>query len=147
MGREAMKVWDLGELSVSFLSIPLNSGCGEGNFITIEKQKDDFVWKEGADGSIVRSKTYSQLYLVKVLVTQTSAVNAILSSIRQLDIMAPNGAGIGAIQVRDRQGLDTFAGSEAFIVGPPKTVTYAQLASDREWTIAVGDGVQYVGGA
>lgn len=144
---EPLKVWDLGELTCNFLGIPIESGFGEGNAVTIEKQKDDFVIKEGADGSIVRSKTYSKLYMVKIVVLQTAAANALLSAIRQLDIIASNGAGIGPILIRDRQGLDVFTGTEAFIMGPPKTVTYAQLAGDREWVIAVGDGEQFVGGA
>jgi hypothetical protein len=147
MGREAIKVWDLGELTFNFLGIPIESGFGEGNVVTIEKQKDDFVIKEGADGTVVRSKTYSQLYMVKVIVLQTAAANALLSAIRQLDIISNNGAGIGPILIRDRQGLDVFSGTEAFIIGPPKTVTYAQMAGEREWTIAVGDGKQFVGGA
>lgn len=144
---EAMKVYDLGEVTANFLGIAIESGFGEGNVITIEKQKDDFVIKEGADGSIVRSKTYSKLYMVKFILLQTAAANALLSAIRQLDIIATNGAGIGPILIRDRQGLDVFAGTEAFIMGPPKTVTYGQTAADREWTLAVGDGEQFVGGA
>lgn len=144
---EPLKTYDLGEITFVFLGIPIEAGFGEGNVITIEKQDPDFTWKRGALGEVVRSKTYSRVYLVKVILLPTAAANAVLSGINALDTTASNGAGVGPILIRNRQGLDIFAGTEAWLEGPPKTVTLAQTPADREWTIVVADGVQFVGGA
>jgi hypothetical protein len=147
MSAERTKFWDIGNFTFVFLNIPIESGLGEGNVFTIETSEDHFTSKKGADGSTVRVRVYTGKTTVKVILLQTAAANAVLSAIHKLDTSQPNGAGVGPILLRDRSGNDFFSGSEAWIVGVPKTVTYGATAADREWTIEVADGELFLGGS
>jgi hypothetical protein len=146
---EKTKVYDLGEVTCNFLAIPLDSlgGWGEGSGgIECEKQDPSFTIKRGADGSVVRSKTYSGVWMVKLVVLQTAAINAVLSAILALDEKATNGAGVGPLLVRDRQGLTVIAGPECWIEGHPKTVKFNAEQNNNEWVIVIANGTAFVGG-
>lgn len=149
MSSEATKYLDLDKVLVNFLGIPLDTmgGFGEGDqTIKIEKQDPNFTWKRGADGSVVRSKTYSKIYTVTLSLLQTAAANAVLSTFVSIDDAASNGAGVGPILIVDTGGLSIFAGAEAWLEGPPKTVAWGPQAGNQEWVIVVADGVMFAGG-
>jgi hypothetical protein len=146
---EKTKVYDLGEVTCNFLGIPLDAmgGWGEGSGgIECEKADPSFTIKRGADGSVVRSKTYSNVWMVKLVILQTAAINAVLSAILIEDEKATNGAGVGPLLVRDRQGLSVIAGSSCWIEGHPKTIKFGAEQSNNEWTIVVANGTAFVGG-
>jgi hypothetical protein len=145
---EETKVYDLGEVTCNFLGIPLDQigGWGDGGGIEVEYEGDSFDWKKGADGSVVRSKTYENRATAKLVVLQTSAVNKVLSALLNADNAASNGAGVGPVLIRDRQGLTVISGSKAWIKGRPKTVPFKGTAENHEWLIAISDVTDFIGG-
>ena len=148
MGQEPTKVYDLRSVTCNLGGIPLDEmgGWGEGeSAIKIEKEGQSFITKKGADGSVVRSKTYDRVYKVTLILLQTAAANGVLSGLLALDETADNGAGIVPILIRDRQGLNVFGGSEAWIMGHPKTVEFGSTVKNLEWEIQVGDGDLFLG--
>lgn len=149
MSAEDTKVYDLTEVTVNFLAIPLDElgawGEGEGG-VTIEYDGDSFTDVMGADGTVVRSKTYDNRATATLSVLQTAAQNAVLSGILNLDKRAINGAGVGPCLIRDRQGLTVIAGSKCWIMGLPKTVRFGPKAGNLEWKIRFSDAVSFIGG-
>lgn len=145
---EETKVYDLGEVTCNFLGIPLDSlgGWGDGGGIEIEFEGDSFEDKKGADGSVVRSKTYEQRATVKLTLLQTAGANAVLSGVLNLDRKASNGAGVGPLLIRDRQGLTVIAGTKCWVKGSPKTVKFGQSAENLEWMIRISDAEDFIGG-
>ncbi len=148
MSSEDTKVYDLKEVTCNFLGIPLDSlgGWGDGGGIEIEFEGNSFEDKKGADGSVVRSKTYEDRSTVKLTLLQTAAANAVLSGILNLDRKATNGAGIGPLLIRDRQGLTVIAGTKCWIMGRPKTVKFGGVAENLEWMIRISDTEDFIGG-
>lgn len=142
---EATKIYDLDQVTLVFLGIPIEGGFGEGQAIKIEQLDPDFTTKVGADGSVARSKTNKRLTKVTVTLLQTSSGNAALSTLLNIDRKASNGAGVGPILIRDRQGTSLFAGGDAWIEGPP-VAEYNAEATNREWTIMVGQPERFDGG-
>jgi hypothetical protein len=140
------KIYDLNEVSLVFLGVPIEGGFGEGGAIKIEQLTPDFVTKEGVDGAVARSKTNKRLTKITVTLLQTSPGNAILSTFSNIDRAASNGAGVGPILIRDRQGLSILAGPEAWLEGPPATVEYTAEATDREWIILANKVERFDGG-
>lgn len=146
---EDPKVYDLGEVTCNFLGVPLDAlgGWGEGDGgITIEFEGDSFEDKRGADGSVVRSKTYEDRSTVTLNLLQTAGANGVLSGILKLDRIATNGAGVGPILIRDRQGATVVTGAKAWIMGRPKTVKFGQSQNNQEWKIRIANTDDFIGG-
>lgn len=145
---EDTKVYDLGEVTCNFLGIPIDQmgGWGDGGGIEIEYDGDSFSDKMGADGTVVRSKTYDNRSTVKLTLLQTAGANAVLSGMLNLDRKASNGAGVGPCMIRDRQGLTVIAGTKCWIKGRPKTVKFGAAAENLEWLIRISDTEDFIGG-
>lgn len=142
---EDAKTYDLDQVAINFALQDLGQGFGEGAAIKFEKTKETFTEKEGADGSVARSKTGSKLWKVTVTLLNTSGGNAILSGIHTLDENAPNGAGMGPLLVKDLGGKSLFISSKAWIRTWPNLELNAE-ASNVEWVIMAAGAVPFWGG-
>lgn len=141
----ALKVYDADQVTFIFAAIPIDSGYADGEFIRITKTNPDFTTKEGTDGQVTRSKTNSGHHVIKLTLMQSSSGNALLSALRNIDLAASNGAGVGPILIRDRSGTSLYAASKAWIAAPPEVV-FSREAEAREWTIECADFARLDGG-
>lgn len=130
------KVYDSNEVTVVFGPVVIDNGLGENEFVSIEPAPDKFTMVVGADGSVTRSKSNNHTAVVKITLMQSSDINFRLSTIHNLDLVAPNGAGVLPLLVRDRQGTTLHSGAEAWIVQAP-TNTFDKVATPREWVLHV----------
>lgn len=142
----AVKVYDSSEVTVNFAGVPLESGYADGEFVRIAKENDDFTAVEGTDGEIARSKTNSRLTTVTLIFLQTSDSNDKLAAIRELDRLGTNGAGIGPLTIRDRQGRQVFFAESAWIQKVPD-VSFDREATSREWTLQCEESQRFDGGS
>lgn len=140
----AVKIYDANEVTCNFTGLPIESGYADGEFIRIEQDNESFVAVQGTDGQVTRSKTNQDLTTVTIILMQTSEGMSKLSAILNTDLLAGNGAGVGPILIRDRQGLAVFEG-DAWIKGPPKA-SYDRPATAREWALHVANVVRFDGG-
>src|ERR1019366_5461367 len=130
-----VKVYDSSSVSIVFLAVPIDSGYDEDEFLTIEQEEDDFEVVKSTDGTLTRSRREDRGTVVTIKLIQESDANSALAAINALDRSAPNGAGVGPFLARNRNGLAIFAASKAWIMGPPKDVTFARGAKARSWKI------------
>lgn len=140
----AVKEYDANEVTVNFSGLPIESGYADGEFVRIEQQNKSFSSVQGTDGQVTRSKTNQDLTTVTIILMQSSEGQAKLSTILNADLLAGNGAGIGPLLIRDRQGLSVFE-ANAWITGPPK-ISYDRGATAREWELECTDVVRFDGG-
>lgn len=138
------KEYDANEVTCNFSLFPIESGYADGEFIRIEQDNDSFSAVQGTDGEVTRSKTNQDLTTVTIILMQSSDGQAILSTIHNADKISGNGAGIGPLMIRDRQGLSVFE-ADAWIKGPPK-VSYDRGATGREWSLHCTNVVRFDGG-
>lgn len=127
-----LKIYDPDQISFSFTGIPLESGRGDGEFIKIEKVAAVFVTKRGVDGQVTRTKVNDPIYKVTARFMQTSSANIILSGLHLADQLAANGAGVGVLNCKDRQGTSVFLAPEAWIE-KVADVMYDAEPTLREW--------------
>lgn len=140
-----MKVYDGDQVTVNFSGLPIESGYADGEFVRIEQENPSFGAVQGTDGEVARFKTNQSLTRVTIILMQTSAANALLSALLNVDQAASNGAGVAPILIRDRQGLSVFAAPEAWIEGPP-AVAYGREPGAREWAIMCANPKRFDGG-
>lgn len=138
-------VYDADKVTVNVCGIPIDSGLADGEFVRIAQNEDAFTTYVGTDGFVTRSKTNNRTAVVTLSLAQTSAGNTALATLYNLDINAPNGAGVGTFICRDRNGTAVFKASKAWIQKPPD-VAFAREATVREWTIALADLERFDGG-
>lgn len=139
-----MKVYDASQVTVAFAGVPL-SGYASGAFCRISEEADAFTDDVGADGEVVRSKTNDRRATVTVILQRTSDSNDFLSALANLDKNSPNGAGVGALLIRDRNGRALYTASKAWIRKAPD-VEFGTEAGNVEWTIRCANLVRFDGG-
>src|SRR5579859_2539369 len=113
------KVYDAKQVSLILASVPIQSGFNEGEFLTVEPVSPAFEDQVGTDGEVTRTRTNDNRATVKVKLMQSSDGNALLSTLLNLDINTPGGAGVGTFLLRDRQGTTLCTGSKCWVVAPP----------------------------
>jgi hypothetical protein len=138
------KYYDADQITVSVAGIPLG-GYAEGEFLRIEQESDDFEDVVGTDGEVTRSKTNDTRANVTILLMQSSDSNDLLSALSNTDRRAPNGAGVGAFLVRDRNGRALYTGAASWVKRPPNA-TFDRTATAREWQIRVANLERFDGG-
>ena len=97
---------------------------------------EGFSDEVGADGHVTRIRSRDQRATVTLHLKANSPTNKLLSALYQADMNAPNGTGVGALLIRDTQGVTTFASAQAWIAGMPK-VSIGKKLGDYEWKIRV----------
>jgi len=140
-----LKVYDANEVTVNVAGLPIESGFDDGEFVRIEQESEDFIDKVGTDGEVTRSKTNDRRATVSILLMQSSDGNALLSGLNNIDRLAGNGAGVGPLLIRDRQGLALYAAAECWISKPPD-VSFDREPTAREWTLRVASLERFDGG-
>jgi Protein of unknown function (DUF3277) len=139
------KFYTSNEVVASLGTIPLNTGRGEGVFIKITPKNPAFTTKVGADGEVARSRSNDHRFDIEMTMMQTSDANILLSALHQLDLNAPNGAGVAAILIEDMSGTSVFVAPECWIVEVAE-VQYGPEVEMRTWKLEAASGVQLVGG-
>jgi hypothetical protein len=140
-----MKIYDADQISIMIAGIPITSGFADGEFITIEPEAEDFTDVVGTDGEVTRSKTNDRRATLTLKLMQTSEANALLSALNETDKNTPGGAGVGALLIRDRQGLSLYQAAECWIQKGPN-ITFDREATAREWIIRCAKLVPFTGG-
>lgn len=139
-----MKHYDPDLISIVFAGI-LIEGYADGEFVSIEANSEDFLMKMGTDGEGTRSKTNDRSGTVTLKLMQSSSSNPRLSAIRELDLAQPNGAGVGALQVRDQGGVTIYSAEQAYIEKLPSS-SFDREATTREWVLKTDKLTAIIGG-
>lgn len=140
-----LKVYDANEVTINVAGIPIESGYDDGEFLRIEQESEDFIDKVGTDGEVTRSKTNDRRATISIILMQSSLGNALLSGLNNIDHLAGNGAGVGPLLVRDRQGTALYAAAECWISKPPD-VSFDREPTAREWTLRCASLERFDGG-
>lgn len=135
MGQQTFKTYNLDQLSFSLAGIPITGGYGEGGSVTIKRNSELFEVVVGRSGDVVRSRTNDESGVVELTLLQTSPDNAKLAALARLDENTPNGAGVGVLQIRDRENGDLYTSAKAWVQKLPDS-GFERKASDRAWVIA-----------
>lgn len=138
------KLYDPGEVVVVFGAISL-SGFAEGSFVEIERSKEAFALKVGADGMVTRIRSRDRSGEIKVKLKQTAPANLLLTAVAVSDEASPTGIGILPILVKDLLGNSIATAKEAWVKKMPKG-EYGTDETEREWVFTCAVLVQAEGG-
>ena len=141
----SFKIYDADLVSINIAGIPISSGYADGEFLRVEKETDDFTDVAGTDGEVTRSKTKDARATITLILMQTADSNATLAALSQLDRNTPNGAGVGALLIRDRQGTSLYTATECWIMKSPDAA-FDREATSREWIVRCATLVDFTGG-
>jgi hypothetical protein len=98
------------------------------------EEGEGFGWTPSVSGGGVRNATNDTSAEIKIKLLQGSPHNKELRDRYNLDRAAPNGAGVGALSVKDANGTELYSAEECWITKPPP-VSFKKEASEREWTL------------
>jgi len=138
------KFYDPDQVAVSFAGATIQ-GYADGEYITVEQVSDAFGDVVGTDGEVARSKSNDRRATVTIKLLQTSESNSILSGLHNLDLNAPNGAGVGSFSMVDLQGKTLVQAEQSWIVKFPDN-SMDRTAKSREWEFRLAKVTRVEGG-
>ncbi len=142
---DACKFYDPDQISINFAGIPVESGLADTTFLTVTRNVEAFKTKVSADGQVTRVKVKDKTGRVTITLMQRSDVNAAFSALHTLDKETPNGAGVGPLLIKDRQGTSLYTASKAWIEKDPDA-NFGTDSDVRAWVIFCADLVALTGG-
>ena len=128
-----LREWNISECAISFAGI-MFSGGADGEVLSIEPGGDDFGDVNGADGEVTSFRTNEARATATIKLMQTSQMVAPLLAIRNVDLAALAGAGVGAFQAANLLTGERVEAPQARIMAPP-TMGYGRDPSVREFKI------------
>ncbi len=108
------------------------TGFGDSDFISAEREADDWSDYAGVDGEVTRSAMNDPRVTITLTLSQASASNKILSDSRQADL--ESGTGAKDLLIRDLRGDTMLYCSSVWIQAPP-SIAFGREAGSREWTL------------
>lgn len=138
-------VYDPNEITIVVCGLPIEGGFADDTFVEVDQDSDDFSDVVGVDGDVTRSKTNDHRGTVTLTLMQSSASNALLSALNNIDKKTSNGAGVGPLLIKDNQGTTLFAAEKSWIAKPP-TAGFGKQAGPRAWKIRCADLQRFDGG-
>lgn len=140
-----IKVYDPKRITMSLAGLLINKGFAEDAMIKVVRTSVTFESQAGVDGEVTRNKLYDKRGEVTVSLMSSSEANDQLSALHNRDENSPNGAGVGAFQLKDLNGTTLISGTSAWIKGWPEQ-EFGKKASVRAWIIEVADLRGTIGG-
>jgi hypothetical protein len=135
------KTYDSDRVLVLFAGIPVE-GFAPDSRVTITPNSDSFTQQVGSSGEVVFSRTNNNTYTVTFHLMQTSASNAALSAIHNLDLVTR--AGVGPLMIKDLEGTTLFTALGRIVAFPEQS--FGPEAGTREWKLMTADAANFVGG-
>jgi hypothetical protein len=139
MAIGGFKQYDASQVDIVISGILINSGFASGEFLTIKQSSQDYKKYVGSDGEVARSRTNDRSGELEIKLAQTSSGNSFLTALSNLDILSKNGAGVGAMLIRDKvSGTCIYTAGKVWIAKPPD-VTYDADVTTRTWLLEFAD--------
>jgi hypothetical protein len=113
------------------------SGFTDGDFVTVSYDEERYNVKAGADGEVARAKNANRMGTFEITLSATSAANAELSSIFNLEMLG--GADVVVpVSVQDLSGTSQAFASKCWLKQAPE-FTRGKEVADSVWTISAAD--------
>lgn len=133
----ALKVYDPDQISIIIGGHSVR-GFADGQFLNIVGNADLFSDAVGSDGDdITRTKNNDQRATITLSLMQTSDSNDVLDAIANSDQIAPNGAGVFDILIRDRGTGRAMYKADGGWINKQPDAAYDRTPQPRAWTIRV----------
>ncbi len=142
----ATKEYNPKAIAIIVCGIPIDSGFAEDSMVKLTWDNPKFDDVSGVDGEVTRVRSYDGRALMTLNLMQSSSCNDLLSNLHSRDLVAPGGAGAGAILVQDLQGTTLITAATGWIKGPPET-EFGKKPGPRAWEIRMANVKYLVGGA
>lgn len=130
----AQREYSSNEVNISIAGYVIDGGYADGVFLEVEYRNPAFELTKGTDGEGTRSRTNDRSATIRVHLMQGARGNAVLTALHQLDLAAQNGAGVGALDITDKNGTTVYFAEKAFISSPPNA-SYDRTPTERVWEI------------
>lgn len=123
------------QVAVTVAGVLMSGFADADDAIMIENMSDQVDSVVGIDGEVAASVTNDRRVKLTLKLMQTSASNAILSSLLNDYINSPNGSTFAA-QAEDTIGGSLAQGADCLVLGWPKS-GFGRKAQERTWEILI----------
>lgn len=109
------------------------AGFDDGELVSVVRDEDEFIEKEGSDGFVSVAASNRKMGTVTITLQETSDSNNFLYALRAINLVKP-GLGFFSIVVKCNTTGEIFTGAEAWIIKAPDSPKDREV-SPRAWAI------------
>lgn len=131
------------DISILLLGFIPVEGYIDETFVSINKDLPPFTSGITADGQQSRVHRISATYTMRLVLSNVSPTNDVLTKLWQIDEITKSGK--FPILVKDQLGSSLFFSATSWIESPP-SLYYSDRVTEREWIIKCAESVINVGG-
>jgi hypothetical protein len=129
-----LKIHSLAAHTMKFAAGITLQGFAENDACECARNADSYAYVPGADGQGTRYDTMRRDGRATFFLMSSSAVNAQLAAIILADEQSPNGLGVGALYLRNRNGSMVVEAEQAWIIRPAD-IAVGVAPKARNWII------------
>lgn len=137
MGLKQFAAYSAEDVIFTVGGVPIDSGRGDDEFLSISKTEDEVTYKASVDGDGTTSTNKNTYHEVTLTMMQTAKGNAVLTGIHKLGKSNSKGFVVVPIGVLEKGSLgDVFVAAEAWIKKFPDE-TRAKETGTVQWVFGV----------
>lgn len=127
-----MSTYNANQVVAIFAGITM-SELGADEFVRIKRNQPAFALTMSVDGKGTREQNNDDSAKIEIVLMATSKVNAQLTAVHAADKASKNGAGVGALVIKDlNSDTELHAAEQAWISTEPE-VTFKRGVGERVW--------------
>lgn len=136
------KTYNSKQVAVICGAFPI-AGFGDGEFLSIEMNADQWELYMGVDGTGTRSHSNNYSAKIKITVAQSSDSNNVMQAFWNADRLS--GSGIFPFMAKDNSGNSLWSAQSAWIMKQPVAKLSGKVEV-REWTLETDSLIPFEGG-
>lgn len=126
--------------------IPISSGRGKDDFVTIEKNEDDITEFASADGDGAIAISHNNFWTVTIKLMETSAANAVFSGVYAAGKLLPQGIVITPLTVIDALSNGNLFVTDKAYMKKFASKTYGREVGETEWVFGSFNPAVFIAG-
>jgi len=136
--NELTGTWDASQLNVIIGVLPL-TGLSDGDSVVARRNEALYAKRVGMKGAVARARITDKTGQIEVHILQTSAANAAISAMANLDSLTMDGKAVFPITIVDLSGATVISAGQAWLMQIGDVTFSTNAVAERVYTFECAD--------
>lgn len=143
--NELVGTWDASQLNVIIGVLPI-TGLSDGDSVVARRNEALYAKRVGMKGAVARARVTDKTGQIEVHILQTSAANAAISAMTNLDSLTVDGKAVFPITIVDLSGSTVISAGQAWLMQIGDVTFSTNSVAERVYTFECADLKMVLGG-
>lgn len=143
--NELIGTWDASQFNVILGVLPV-TGLSDGDSVVARRNEALYVSRAGMKGAVARARNTDKRGEIELHILQTSAANAAISAMSNLDSLTVDGKAVFPITLVDLSGTTVISAGQAWLKQIGDVTFSTNAVAERVYTFECADLKMVLGG-